>query len=187
MAYIFDPEILHDVARRAVGQPLDTMIHQIANELSDRYPGHILPARDREWIFNVAGGAMGQMMVLHSSITEYIMIFGTPIGTEGFSGRFMAEDHFMILEGEQWSFREGSLQKEVYRPGDRNVLPRGAAKGYRMPDRCFALEYARGFIPAMLPFGIADSMSSTLDATSVARTFKVYTKAVVGNLVRGKV
>lgn len=187
MAYIFDPEILHDVARRAIGQPLDAMITQIASELSERYPGHILPMRDREWIFNVAGGAMGQMMVLHSSITEYIMIFGTPIGTEGFSGRFMAEDHFMILEGEQWSFREGSLEKEIYRPGDRNVLPRGAAKGYRMPDRCFALEYARGFIPAMLPFGIADSMSSTLDATSVARTFKVYTKAVVGNLARGKI
>jgi C-8 sterol isomerase len=185
MGYIFEPEILHDVARRAIGQPIEDVISQIHRELLDRYPGHIV--RDPEWIFNVAGGAMGQMKVLHSSITEYIMIFGTPIGTEGFSGRFMAEDHFMILHGEQWCFREGGLEKEVYRPGDRNVLPRGAAKGYRMPDGCFALEYARGFIPAMLPFGIADAMSSTLDAPSVARTFKVYAKAVVGNLARGKI
>ena len=187
MGYIFEPEILHDVARRAIGKPLDRMIEQIAAELSDRYPGHILAPRDREWIFNVAGGAMGQMMVLHSSITEYVMIFGTPIGTEGFSGRFTAEDHFMILEGEQWCFREGGMEKEIYRPGDRNVLPRGAAKGYRMPDKCFALEYARGFIPGMLPFGLADAFSSTLDTPSVARTFKVYAKAVVGNLARGKV
>src|SRR5262249_36936869 len=155
-------ETLHDIARRAIGQPIDDTIAQVVRELSDRYPGHIL--KEPEWIFNVAGGAMGQMMVLHASITEYVMIFGTPIGTEGFSGRFWAEDHFMILEGEQWSYREGSLEKEVYRPGDRNVLPRYAAKGYRMPDRCFALEYARGWIPAMLPFGLADSLSSTLDA-----------------------
>jgi C-8 sterol isomerase len=186
MGFIFQPEVLHDIAKRAIGKGhIEKTIRQIHGEMLERFPGHVV--RDPEWIFNVAGGATGQMMVLHASITEYVMIFGTPIGTEGFSGRFAAEDHFMILDGEQWCYREGGLEKEVYRPGDRNVLPRGAAKGYRMPDKCFALEYARGIIPAMLPFGLADAISSTLDAPSVARTFRVYTKAVVGNLVRGKI
>lgn len=186
MGYVFQPEVLHEIARRAVGQPMEQIVTQVANDLDARYPGFILPPRDRRWIFNVAGGAMGQMMVLHSSITEYIMIFGTPIGTEGFSGRFQAEDHFMILEGEQWAYEAGSLEKQVYRPGDRNVMRAGTATGYRMPDRCFALEYARGFIPGMLPFGIADAMSSTLDIQSVGATFGVYTKAVLRNLARGK-
>ncbi len=185
MAYIFDPDVLHSLVKDVVGQPLPDMIAQLRRELSERYPGHILENTD--WIFNNAGGAMGQMLVLHASITEYIMIFGSSIGTEGHSGRFYASDYFYILEGEQWAYAEGDLERRVYRPGDLHVLPAGSVEGYRMPDRCYALEYARGIIPAMLPFGIADAMSSTLDVSSVARTFGVYTRAVVQNLVRGKI
>jgi C-8 sterol isomerase len=55
-----------------------------------------------------------------------------------------------------------------------------------MPDRCYALEYARGLIPTMLPFGLADSFTSTLDPLPVARTMRIYTRAVVGELLRGK-
>jgi C-8 sterol isomerase len=184
MGYLFDPDVLHGMVRDVVGQPLPDMIAQLRGRLSQRYPGAILDRTD--WIFNNAGGAMGQMLVLHASITEYVMIFGSPIGTEGHSGRFYAEDFFFILEGEQWAYAEGDLEKRVYRPGDLHVLPPGKAEGYKMPDRCYALEYARGVIPAMLPFGIADAMSSTLDVSAVGRTFGIYTRSVLGNLARGK-
>jgi C-8 sterol isomerase len=56
-----------------------------------------------------------------------------------------------------------------------------------MPDHCYALEYARGFIPAMLPFGLADSFTSTLDMVPVLKTMQVYTRAVVGELLHGKI
>ncbi len=185
MGYIFEPDHLHEVVKSVIGQPLPQMIDDIKAQLNARYPGHIL--MDSRWIFNNAGGAMGQMLVLHASITEYVMIFGSPIGTEGHSGRFYAKDFFFILEGEQWAYAEGDLERRVYKPGDLHILPPGTAEGYKMPEACFALEYARGAIPAMLPFGIADAMSSTLDVSSVGRTFGVYTKAVVGNLLRGKI
>lgn len=185
MAHVFDPEVLHGVVRDVVGRPLPYMIEHIRSELSERYPGHIL--QDSDWIFNNAGGAMGQMLVLHASITEYVIIFGSSVGTEGHSGRFFAEDFFFILEGEQWAYAEGDLDKKVYRPGDLHVLPPGKAEGYRMPDRCYALEYARGIIPAMLPFGVADAMSSTLDVSAVGRTFAVYTKGVLSSFARGKI
>ena len=185
MAYVFDPEVLHEMVREVIGQPMPEMVAQLREKLSERYPGHILQGSD--WIFNNAGGAMGQMLVLHASITEYVMIFGSPIGTEGHSGRFYAKDFFFILEGEQWAYAEGDLERRVYRPGDLHVLAPGTAEGYRMPESCFALEYARGIIPAMLPFGIADSLSSTLDVSSVARTFGVYTRGVLSSLARGKI
>ncbi len=185
MSYIFDPEVLGRIARAALGQPLELMVEQIAGELAREYPGHIRD--DREWVLNNAGGAMGMMTVLHTSITEYVIIFGSPIGTEGHTGRFWAEDYFYILEGEQWAYSELSPNKQVYKPGDCHVLPRGVAEGYRMPDRCFALEYARGIIPAMLPFGLADTLSSTLDWRTFGRTVGKYSTSAIRELMRGKI
>jgi C-8 sterol isomerase len=187
MGYIFDPDVLHEVGRGAVAQggSLRDKVGRIRQELGARYPGHV--RHEDEWVFNVAGGATGQMTILHASLTEYVIVFGSPIGTEGYTGRFLADDWFVILEGEQWAYGEGDEGRVTFRPGDRHHLPRGEARGYRMPDRCYALEYARGLIPSMLPFGLADSFTSTLDPKPVLRTMRLYTRAVVGELLQGKI
>lgn len=185
MGYIFDVEVLHRVAREKLGQPMDQMIKAIAADLNEIYPGHI--ALDPPWVLNNAGGAMGAFALLHASITEYLIVFGTPIGTEGHSGRHLATDYFMMLEGEQWSFSPGSTEREVYKPGDVHVLPAGAAQAYRIPESGWALEYARGFIPSMMPFGLMDVLSSTLDFPSFGKTLGIYTKAVVRELLKGKI
>ena len=183
MGYVFDPEVLQSVAKSALHLPIAERFETIRGELASRYPGHVQD--ELVWIFNIAGGAMGQMAILHASITEYVMIFGSPIGTEGYSGRFRADDYFIILEGEQWAYGEGDLERQVYKAGDMHHMPRGQARGYRMPDRCFALEYARGIIPLMLPFGLADSFTSTVDPIPVAQTMRVYTKAIIGEFLLG--
>lgn len=181
MAAIFDPKVLHQVARASLPLPIAEKVKFIHGELAERYPGRIV--EKPEWVLNVAGGAMGQLFLLHASLREYVIIFGSPLGTEGHTGRFRATDWFHILDGEQQAFEEGALVAEVYRPGDQHVMPAGVAKGYRMVPNTWALEYAYGNIPAMLPFGLADSISSTLDFRSVAKTFRMYGQATVKNMV----
>src|SRR5207244_3052483 len=111
----FEPGILQQVARDAVARslPVEELVATIGRELGKLYPGHIRPSP--EWVLNNAGGAMGAMCILHASLTEYVIIFGTPVGTEGHSGRFFVDDYFIILAGEQWAFSAGQFVREVYR------------------------------------------------------------------------
>ena len=138
--YVFDPEVLHKVASEVGTMNISTKakIDRVVSELAKIYPKYI--DTHEEWIFNVAAGAMGHMTLLHCSITEYIMIFGSAIGTEGYSGRYMSDDYFSIIEGEQHSYFVGELEPRIYRPGSEvNLMPRGVATGYKMPHKTYAL------------------------------------------------
>lgn len=186
MGAVFDPQTLHQIAAPLVGTaPIRVVVDSIHAELRRRYPRWIRPKL--EWVLNNAGGAMGALAILHASLSEYVIVFGTPVGTEGHTGRFRADDYFIILDGEQWAFAAGSFEREVYRPGELHHLKRGEAKGYRIPDHCWALEYVRGCVPLMLPFGVADTLTSTLDWRTLFATMSLYTRSVVSSLLQGKV
>lgn len=87
----------------------------------------------------------------------------------------------------QWAFSAGNVKREVYRPGDQHHLTFGHAKQYKMHKGCWALEYARGNIPAMLPFGFVDTLTSTLDIFSLYQTVKVSAVGIIGELLKGKI
>lgn len=185
--YIFDTDHLHDLAKRGIAKHGDDtrgIVEYIVAELSERSPAHINVEED--WVFNNAGGAMGAMYIIHASITEYLIIFGTAIGTEGHSGRHTADDYFHILTGVQTAYVPGEYEPEVYPAGSVHHLRRGDAKQYKMPESCFALEYARGWIPPMLFFGYADALSSTLDLPTLWRTTVVTGREMLKNLALGK-
>ena len=64
MKYVFDPEILREVARSHLDLPLDEMFGAITGDLAERYPGLI--ETEPEWFFSNAGGVMGQVAVLYA-------------------------------------------------------------------------------------------------------------------------
>ncbi|KOS18691.1 C-8 sterol isomerase [Escovopsis weberi] len=185
--YIFDPAHLHDLSRRALaqhGNDTRAVVGAIVAELAEQRGEHV--NLEEDWVFNNAGGAMGGMYIIHASITEYLIIFGTAIGTEGHTGRHTADDYFHILAGTQLAYVPGQYSPEVYPPGSVHHLRRGDAKQYKMPDGCFALEYARGWIPPMLFFGFADGLSSTLDLPTLWKTTRITGREMVRNLMLGK-
>ncbi|KAJ6000557.1 hypothetical protein N7481_000966 [Penicillium waksmanii] len=147
--YIFDHEHLHELSQRAIkahGEDTRSIVSYIVAELEEKVGSTHLNQHE-EWVFNNAGGAMGAMYIIHASITEYLIIFGTAIGTEGHTGRHTADDYFNILSGTQLAYVPGEYEPEVYPAGSVHHLRRGEVKQYKMDASCFALEYARGWIP----------------------------------------
>ena len=182
---LFNPDELHAIAKAAIGLERTTACDQIVADLKRKYPKHIHD--DLPWIFNNAGGAMGQMKILHVSLSEYVILFGTPIGTEGHSGRYNAEVFDFVFDGEMWCYHEGSLNRTVYKPGDAAYLKRKQTKGYKVQDSAFMLEYARGNIPSMLRFGLADTVYSTVDSRTFWGTIGRSGKLILAELLKGKV
>lgn len=177
LAYVFDPDALREIARLGSGQPIQDRFRTITRALAERYPGRI--CEEQEWVFSNAGGVMGQFTVLYASLTEYVIFFGSPIGSSGHSGRYrFVKDWAFVLDGEMWYFEQGQIGRNTYRDGDEIVLNSGNAKGYRIVDHAWILEYARGPIITMLPFGLADAFFSTLDFRTILRTFRLYGKHV---------
>ncbi|KAF2188182.1 C-8 sterol isomerase [Zopfia rhizophila CBS 207.26] len=168
--YILEPTQLHELSKNAIAE------HGNDTAAVVKYI----------WIFNNAGGAMGAMYIIHASITEYLIIFGTAVGTEGHTGRHTADDYFHIIRGTQLAYAPGTYTPEVYPQGSVHHLRRGDVKQYKMNDACFALEYARGWIPPMLFFGYVDTFTSTLDFPTLWRTTWVTAREMVGNLARMK-
>ncbi len=179
---LFDPRVLYEIAQAGVGLPAEAAFANVIRGLAAAYPGHICTEQD--WVFNAAGGAIGQLTVLHASLREYVILFGSCNGTEGHSGRYAAEVFDFVFKGEMHCEYEGRFELEVDGPGTTAYLGRNAVKHYRIRQEAWMLEYARGAIPAMLPFGVADSLLSTLDYTTVARTLRNYGRLALRELIR---
>lgn len=144
--YIFTPGELAQLSTAGLaahGNDTAAVVSYIVERLAQQHPDHV--NLDEEWIFNNAGGAMGAMYIIHASVTEYLIIFGTAIGTEGHTGRHTADDYFHILKGEQLAYAPGRgvYEPEVYGQGSVHHLKRGMLSSTRW-SRVFCTRVCEG-------------------------------------------
>ncbi|OAN37931.1 isomerase [Mycolicibacterium iranicum] len=180
MKYRIDPDVLHGVAKQVVGLPVDDLlIPQTVELLAAQYPNLISAAPGR-WVGSKAGGVLGKVQFLYFSPREYVVIFGSPTGTQGFSGRYKHVDIYkFLLAGQIDSYDLESDDTEALpplRPGERTCLERGHARGLTIHPGSWHLEYGRGAVATTLPFAMVDTLLVSLEFESVRRSTVEFAK-----------
>jgi hypothetical protein len=54
------------------------------------------------------------------------------------------------------------------------------------PDHVWMVEYARGLLPTLLPFGLADALTSTHDFKTAIQTVMIYISLVGRSMSKGQ-
>lgn len=183
MKYAIDPDVLHGVAKHVVGLRLDggQLITRAIELLADEYPDLVDPAPGR-WVGSKAGGVLGKVRFLYFTPREYLVIFGSPTGTQGFSGRYKHVDiHKFLLAGQIDSYdleSDDTTALPSLLPGGRTCLERGRVRGLTIHPGSWHLEYGRGAVVTTLPFAMVDTLLVSLEFESVRRSTVEFAKLV---------
>jgi len=182
--YVFDPQALQEIADQGAGLPIEERWSLIHQELLRRYPGLIAPKI--EWVFNSAGNVVCQLALVYASPTEYVAFFGTPLGANGFSGRYEHADVWdLMVAGQMLTCVEGQLTVTEYGPGDPAYLPRGEAKLVSYVGSTWMIDYGRGLPLTMLPFGVIfPYWFNTLDGRAARKQLQDYGRLVLQSRMR---
>ncbi|XP_051013971.1 sigma non-opioid intracellular receptor 1 isoform X2 [Acomys russatus] len=121
--FVFQREEIAQLARQYAGLDHELAFSRLIVELRRLHPGHVLPDEELQWVFVNAGGWMGAMCLLHASLSEYVLLFGTALGSRGHSGRYWAEISDTIISGTFHQWREGTTKSEVFYPAPRTSSP----------------------------------------------------------------
>jgi C-8 sterol isomerase len=172
MPYLFDPDVIDEIGQRHVGRPIGEAVSGVGADLLAKYADRV--HLDMPLFLNSAGGIMYQIKLFAMTPSEYVMICGTSVGSSGHSGRHPVAFWDTILSGEARYMHEGELERRSYAAGARVFVDRWQSATIDFPDHCWMLEYARGALAALLPFGLANTLFNTLDFASAWRTARVY-------------
>jgi hypothetical protein len=188
MSYRIDPDVLGTVAKQVVGLPLQSgeLITRAIEALADEYPD-LIDATPGRWVGSKAGGILGKVRFLYFSPREYIVIFGSPTGTQGFSGRYKHVDvHKFLIAGQiDWyDVESDDLSGHTLTPGEHAHMARGQARGMTIHPGSWHIEYGRGAVATTLPFAMVDTLLVSLELESVRRSAVEFGKLVRKRLRR---
>jgi hypothetical protein len=188
MSYKIDPDVLGKVAKQVVGLPLESgeLITRAIEALADEYPD-LIDTTPGRWVGSKAGGILGKVRFLYFSPREYIVIFGSPTGTQGFSGRYKHVDVYKFLMAGQidwYDVESDDISAATLLPGEHAHMARGQARGMTIHPGSWHIEYGRGAVATTLPFAMVDTLLVSLEFESVRRSTVEFAKLVRRQLRR---
>jgi sigma non-opioid intracellular receptor len=180
MPYRIDPGGACRPRQEVAGPPSDELILRATTLLADEYPDLIDPGPGR-WVGSKAGGILGKVRFLYFSPREYLVIFGSPTGTQGFSGRYKhVEIHKFLIAGQidSYDLESDDTAAMTLLPGEHTCLEKGYARGLTIHPGSWHIEYGRGAVVTTLPFALVDTLLVSLELESVRRSTVEFAKLV---------
>jgi sigma non-opioid intracellular receptor len=180
MTYKIDPDVLHKVAQQVVGLEGGEIITRAIELLAEEYPD-LIDSTPGRWVGSKAGGILGKVRFLYFSLREYIVIFGSPTGTQGFSGRYKhVQIHKFLMAGQiDWyDVESDDTTGMTLLPGEHACMEKGQARGLTIHPGSWHIEYGRGAVVTTLPFAMVDTLLVSLELESVRRSAVEFTKLV---------
>jgi sigma non-opioid intracellular receptor len=180
MTYKIDPTVLAEESAGVLDLPLETgeRFAALIERLAAVYPG-IIENRPPRWMMSKAGGILGKISFLYMNATEYLLIFGSPAATNGFTGRYNHVDiHKVVLAGRYvtYDLESDQIAPTSLLPGDSSHLGRGQARGLQIDSGSWHLEYGRGLTMTAMPFAMMDTLVNSMALKPVLSTTSEYLK-----------
>src|SRR5690348_7814623 len=180
--YRIDPDVLARIAVEVVGETGDSadVTGRAVELLSAEYPD-LVDSTPGRWVGSKAGGILGKVRFLYFSPREYVVIFGSPTGTQGFSGRYKhVEIHKFLLAGriDSYDIESDDTVAMTLLPGETTCLEKGRARGLTIAPGSWHIEYGRGAVATTLPFAMIDTLLVSLEFESVRRSTVEFAKLV---------
>ena len=113
-----------------------------------------------------AAGILGKVRFLYFSPREYIVLFGSPTGTQCFSGRYKRVQIHNFLMAGQIDQESDEMLPMTLRPGEHTCLDKGHARGLTIHPGPWHIEYGRGAVVTTLPFAMVDTLFLSLEVES---------------------
>jgi C-8 sterol isomerase len=184
---VFDPQLLEQIVRDSVARfaTPQERLQYIEQELANRYPKYV--STNRPYHFIGAGGTFGAVKILHASITEYIIVYGTKFANSGPSGRFPFVVRDYVVSGRLAThLPENVHEVNYFWPGQVTTLKPFKNNFYQMEPDTWLIEYGSGFIPGSL-VSILANLVTTFDFVGTAKLSWDFGTAVLGQLFKGKI
>lgn len=171
-AYALDPDEIRELALPHVGKPPAQIMADLERDLAARY-GDLIHL-DMPWVTNPAGFAMYQVKLVFARANEYLGLMSVPVPGTGHSGRHPVTYFDTILSGGSQNIATGEFEPKVTSAGDFLVTRPMESFTFHVPEHIYFIEYCRGPLPVLMPFGLANYLFGTLDFKQAAQIVKTH-------------
>lgn len=118
---------------------------------------------------------MDQVKMLFARPNEYLGLMGIPVESTGHTGRHPVTYYDTMLSGSSRNFHAGELEAVRVAAGEFLITRPMEAFAAQVEDHIFFLEYCRGPLISLVPFGFVNFLS-TFDLKSATQITATWLK-----------